>query len=94
MANSRTTDDSNHAEVISLDPGDNVVVAIEPLAAGQSFVVHDARVLASVAIQAGHKIATRAIAQGDLVVKYGQPIGIATADIAPGDHVHIHNVDD
>ncbi|MDO5641046.1 MAG: UxaA family hydrolase, partial [Paracoccus sp. (in: a-proteobacteria)] len=40
---------------------------------------------------AGHKIARIAIAQGQPVVKYGQVIGYATADIAPGDHVHSHN---
>jgi predicted RecA/RadA family phage recombinase len=32
------------------------------------------------------------IASGDVVVKYGSAIGIATADIAAGAHVHTHNV--
>lgn len=40
---------------------------------------------------AGHKIARTGIAQGQAVVKYGQTIGYATADIAAGDHVHSHN---
>lgn len=40
---------------------------------------------------AGHKIAHRAMARGQPVVKYGQIIGYATCDIAPGDHVHSHN---
>lgn len=39
----------------------------------------------------GHKVARRAIAQGQPVVKYGVPIGIATCDIQPGEHVHVHN---
>jgi altronate hydrolase len=39
----------------------------------------------------GHKVARRAIARGDPVVKYGVPIGIATQDIHPGEHVHVHN---
>jgi hypothetical protein len=26
------------------------------------------------------------------VLKYGAPIGSATADIAPGAHVHVHNM--
>ena len=39
----------------------------------------------------GHKIARAGIAQGQPVVKYGQTIGYATADIAVGDHVHSHN---
>ncbi|WP_420393677.1 UxaA family hydrolase [Acuticoccus sp.] len=40
----------------------------------------------------GHKVAIRAIPAGGDVVKYGVVIGRATADIAPGDHVHVHNV--
>ncbi len=40
----------------------------------------------------GHKYALRAIRAGENVVKYGMPIGHATRDIAPGEHVHVHNV--
>ena len=40
----------------------------------------------------GHKVALRAIAAGEAVLKFGFPIGRATRDIAPGDHVHSHNV--
>ena len=36
----------------------------------------------------GHKYALRALAVGEDVVKYGMPIGHATAPIAPGEHVH------
>jgi len=41
----------------------------------------------------GHKIALTRIAKGAQVTKYGEEIGIATADIEPGEHVHIHNID-
>lgn len=40
----------------------------------------------------GHKIAVTAIPAGAAVVKYGVRIGLATADIAPGEHVHVHNL--
>ena len=40
----------------------------------------------------GHKYALRPIACGENVVKYGMPIGHATRDIAPGEHVHVHNL--
>ena len=40
----------------------------------------------------GHKYARRPIRAGENVVKYGMPIGHATRDIAPGEHVHVHNV--
>ncbi len=40
----------------------------------------------------GHKYALRDIKKGEAVIKYGNPIGIATADIGKGEHVHTHNV--
>ena len=40
----------------------------------------------------GHKYALRDIKQGENIIKYGNPIGHATCDIAKGDHVHTHNV--
>ena len=43
-------------------------------------------------IPSGHKIALSPIAAGEKVVKYGNPIGVATADIAPGEWVHSHNM--
>lgn len=41
----------------------------------------------------GHKIAVKPIKKGELIIKYGEEIGIATADIALGEYVHIHNLD-
>ncbi len=43
-------------------------------------------------IPLGHKIALAAIPSGAKIVKYNMPIGNATQDIAPGDHVHTHNL--
>jgi altronate hydrolase len=43
-------------------------------------------------IPSGHKIATQTVAKGEAVRKYGQVIGVATADIAPGAHVHVQNL--
>lgn len=45
-----------------------------------------------VCIENGHKYAHRKIACGENVIKYGQPIGHATRDIEPGEHVHTHNM--
>ena len=39
----------------------------------------------------GHKVALRAIAQGEPVIKYGVAIGSATCGISSGEHVHVHN---
>ena len=44
------------------------------------------------AVPIGHKIARGDIKAGDKILKYGAPIGVATADIAAGAHVHVHNV--
>jgi hypothetical protein len=71
---------------------DNVATALEPLAAGQHLTLGGRDVIVSEAVAAGHKIALRAIAVGDPIVKYGSEIGVATCDIAAGAHVHVHNV--
>jgi len=43
-------------------------------------------------IRYAHKFARVFIAEGADVKKYGEVIGIATANIQPGEHVHVHNV--
>jgi altronate hydrolase len=43
-------------------------------------------------IPKGHKVALRALENGAPVRKYGQIIGFAAGPIAPGDHVHVHNL--
>ncbi|MGH8805623.1 MAG: UxaA family hydrolase, partial [Polaromonas sp.] len=43
-------------------------------------------------IPAGHKVATRSIAAGEPVRRYNQIIGFASKAIAPGEHVHTHNL--
>ena len=37
-------------------------------------------------------VALRRIARGAKIVRFGVPVGIATADIEPGALVHVHNV--
>ncbi|MCI2001253.1 MAG: UxaA family hydrolase [Clostridia bacterium] len=41
----------------------------------------------------GHKIAVKDIKKDELIIKYGEEIGIATKDIKKGEYVHIHNLD-
>ncbi len=76
-------------DFVRLDPADNVVTATRALQAGHE--VESVRTTGL--IPSGHKIATRAIAKGEEVRKYAQFIGLAHEDIAPGDHVHTHNLD-
>ena len=41
----------------------------------------------------GHKIAVTDIAKGEGIIKYGESIGRASADIRKGEYVHIHNLE-
>ncbi|MCA9214230.1 MAG: altronate dehydratase [Planctomycetales bacterium] len=77
---------------IRLNPHDNVVVARTNLAAGTEFSDERGEIRLKSDIVMGHKIASNAIATGDEVVKYGQPIGIASETIEAGDWVHSHNL--
>ena len=77
---------------ILLHPNDNVLVCSAPTEAGQLIMVEDQTLTLPTAIPVGHKIARKAIAQGEKILKYGANIGSATAAISAGSHVHIHNM--
>lgn len=80
---------------LQLNPADPVAIARQDLAAGmrvkpgqdlgESFTIRDD-------IPAGHKFALRSVNPGETVLRYGQPIGIASQAIAPGEWVHTHNL--
>jgi altronate hydrolase len=76
--------------LIRLHANDNVLVAIEPIALGEHLPAIHARARAQV--PAGHKIASRPIAQGERVLKFDTVIGVAARDIDTGDYVHTHNL--
>ncbi len=75
---------------IRLNPADNVVVARVDLLPGTEIAGENVR--ARTHVPAGHKIATASVAAGEAVRKYGQILGFASEAIAPGDHVHTHNM--
>jgi altronate hydrolase len=77
---------------VRVHPDDDVAVLVRPLAAGSEVAVDGARVTLREEVPAGHKVALRDIAPGTPVLKYGMPIGAATAAIAAGDWVHSHNL--
>ena len=81
------------------DEGDSVgVVVVEAVKAGQvlnGWIMDQDRMIefrAKSDIPIGHKVAIKAIAKGDTIVKYGVDIGRAVADIGAGEHLHVHNV--
>jgi altronate hydrolase len=79
---------------IRIHPDDNVVIARRQLVSGTRLAGEGGGegVTVSGLVPPGHKVATRAIAAGEAVRRYGQVIGAATQAIAAGQHVHTHNL--
>jgi altronate dehydratase small subunit len=79
-----------------MDAGDNVATAIDDIQAGETIALEhrsrELQVLVSERIPFGHKLALAPISRGGSVIKYNEVIGTATADIAAGQLVHVHNV--
>jgi altronate hydrolase len=78
---------------IRIDARDNVAVVVADVAAGGCVRLDDGtEMTAAQTVPRGNKVALSAIAAGQAVIRYGEEIGVATADIAAGDHVHTHNM--
>ena len=75
-------------KTLHIQPNDNVIVALEPLSAGE--IINGITLLDD--IPSGHKFACAMIPDGQPVIKYGQPIGQAAGDIEAGHWVHSHNL--
>ncbi len=76
--------------VIRLHRDDDVVISLDQLVSG-AYIAQE-KVSVAGLIPPGHKMATRAIAAGAPVRRYGQIIGFAAKPIQPGQHVHTHNL--
>ncbi|MFA7468697.1 MAG: UxaA family hydrolase [Desulfotomaculaceae bacterium] len=80
------------------EPEDNVGVAVKEIKAGETIegwvMSNDdtVSITAKQDIKIGHKIALRDMDEGNTVVKYNHPIGKVMAQIAQGEHVHVHNL--
>lgn len=85
-------DPRERPSTIVLDPADNVAVALRAIEAGEELDVAGAPLRATTAVPTGHKLARRPIGEGEEVLKYSETIGIASAPIAAGEHVHVQNV--
>ena len=79
-------------KLIRIHPADNVAVALEDLKAGERLALEGINVVATENISRGHKIALTALEEGEPIVKYGNPIGLAKTAIQAGAWVHVHNV--
>ena len=81
------------------DEGDSVgVVVVEGVKASQELTGwimdqdREIKVRAQSEIPIGHKLAIRALATNDTVIKYGVDIGRVVAPIKVGEHAHVHNI--
>ena len=85
-----------HIDALCLTNEDNVATVLRAVMAGETVSVRSASGITAVAAQSDipicHKIACKTIAPGQPVIKYGEAIGIATATIERGRHVHVHNM--
>ncbi len=81
---------------IRIDATDNVVTVVEEVAEGDEicFAAEDGprRITPVEPIPSGHTVALVDVEPGEKILKYGQAIGTASCRIAPGQHVHVHNV--
>jgi altronate hydrolase len=78
--------------VLVISDRDNVGTALHVLEPGVQLAVGSDAIAVREAVPSGHKIALRTIRAGEAVIKYGSPIGLATAEIPAGAHVHTHNL--
>lgn len=86
-------------KALVMHASDNVAVAIQDIAAGEEITVTKEGAVSPLRIQLrqavpfGHKLALEDIPIHGSVRKYGEQIGLATAAIQVGEHVHVHNVE-
>jgi altronate hydrolase len=79
--------------MIVLAKEDNVGIALQRIAAGEIALASEGRKITShEEVPLGHKIALVAIKEGEKIIRFGVPVGIARLAIEPGRLVHVHNV--
>ena len=79
--------------LLLLSERDNVLTCTSAVKKGEVLDCGGDTITAVNDIPAYHKIARALIPLKGEVYKYGEVIGIASCDIHPGEHVHIHNVE-
>jgi altronate hydrolase len=77
---------------IKINEKDNIIVALEDLAAGEAIDEKDLQLTLLEEVGRGHKIALENIKAGENIIKYGFPIGHAKEDIKKGSWIHSNNL--
>ncbi|MCB1706752.1 MAG: UxaA family hydrolase [Halioglobus sp.] len=78
--------------ILLLHPSDNVYVVCQSFTGRERIAAAEGEILIPGPVDVGHKVARRAIDDGEPVIKYGVPIGSATRALVAGEHVHLHNM--
>ena len=83
----KVNDTDNVATIFAVDvrDGDEVIIRDKAGKDDNTSVLGD--------VPYGHKLAVKDIRKGEDIIKYGEAIGIATANIVKGEYVHVHNLD-
>lgn len=79
-------------KLILLHNADNVLIVRSSIHPGDREIIENHLITFEYEISIGHKIALRQLKKGEIIVKYGVPIGSATMDIQRGEHIHLHNM--
>ncbi|NDL63581.1 UxaA family hydrolase [Acerihabitans arboris] len=77
--------------IIKIHSSDNVAVALQDLDTNETVEMGGVTITLHQPIARGHKFALAPIGEGEMIVKYGLPIGHALSPIAPGQHIHSQN---
>ncbi len=79
-------------KMIRIAAADNVAVALYPISKGERIELDGQTIEVREEIPQGHKMSLVPIRSGENIIKYGFPIGHATADVKAGMWMHTHNV--
>ena len=75
---------------LCLNSEDNVIVALRNIQKGECLM--DGKVVVKQDILQGHKIIIQNANKGDLIIKFGQSIGMLSQNVKSGEHIHTHNL--
>jgi altronate dehydratase small subunit len=82
---------------LQLELEDNVATVVVDVAKNATLTVQTPGATTTITavepIAFGHKIALQSLQKGDIVTKYGRPIGRATTNITRGGYVGVHNIE-
>lgn len=79
-------------KLMKINVADNVYIVRAPLNENETIEIEGNCYTVHKALGLGHKIAAVPFKPGDIIIKFGVPVGSATTHIATGEHIHLHNM--